>query len=424
MPATAPTPIFAETGTLPWLTRKHGPFEAAITVRAKRLPTGVFPLRRARYALAMHRPRLSRRHRALRRCAVGRADECRPDHPPAADHHERGAAGAFRALGHPQGGHAAASRAASPMRSMPSASPSARRWATARRTFPLADHYASEGEEWMYGRGSHEKLTDSGDWREKIVLTEHRYMLEDMRIGLSFLASVGELAGVPTPLARAFLAIGSAICGEDFMRTGRTLASARPRPSRSRRPASSCSPRASDEPRPPSPASAPAAWRAASPWCSPTPAIASTIVDVKARDAADYARVARKPSTKCAARWRRWPPSASSRRRTSTAIAARVIRRAGGRGRRALAAGRRHLRRRAGGARTSSARCWRASRRSPARRPIIASTTSTILVDDLSGAVAAPGALPQRALAQSRPFWCRWWSSRPARAPTPPSPRG
>ena len=27
--------------------------------------------------------------------------------------------------------------------------------------FPLADHYAREGEEWMYGRGSHDKLTDS-----------------------------------------------------------------------------------------------------------------------------------------------------------------------------------------------------------------------------------------------------------------------
>ena len=38
---------FAETGTLPWLTRKHGPFEVAITIRAKRLPVGVFPLTRA-----------------------------------------------------------------------------------------------------------------------------------------------------------------------------------------------------------------------------------------------------------------------------------------------------------------------------------------------------------------------------------------
>ena len=31
---------FAETGTLPWLARKHGPHEVAITIRAKRLPTG------------------------------------------------------------------------------------------------------------------------------------------------------------------------------------------------------------------------------------------------------------------------------------------------------------------------------------------------------------------------------------------------
>src|SRR5262249_29997262 len=42
---------FAETGTLPWLTRKHGPFEVAITIRAKRLPVGVFPLRDAKRAL-------------------------------------------------------------------------------------------------------------------------------------------------------------------------------------------------------------------------------------------------------------------------------------------------------------------------------------------------------------------------------------
>jgi opine dehydrogenase len=91
--------------------------------------------------------------------------------------------------------------------------------------FPLAHHYASEGEQWMYGRGSHDRLTDSGDWRERIVLREHRYMREDLRLGLSFLVSAAELVGVATPLAKAFLAIGSAICGEDFVATGRTLAS-------------------------------------------------------------------------------------------------------------------------------------------------------------------------------------------------------
>jgi opine dehydrogenase len=38
------------------------------------------------------------------------------------------------------------------------------------------------------------------------------------------LASVGRLAEVATPLTAAFLTIGSAICGEDFRGTGRTLA--------------------------------------------------------------------------------------------------------------------------------------------------------------------------------------------------------
>jgi len=49
-------------------------------------------------------------------------------------------------------------------------------------------------------------------------------MREDVALGLSFLASAGELAGVSTPITAAFLTIGAAICGEDFTRTGRTLA--------------------------------------------------------------------------------------------------------------------------------------------------------------------------------------------------------
>jgi opine dehydrogenase len=57
------------------------------------------------------------------------------------------------------------------------------------------------------------------------VLTEHRYMREDLRLGLSFLVSVAELAGVATPLANSFLALGGSICGEDFLRGGRTLQS-------------------------------------------------------------------------------------------------------------------------------------------------------------------------------------------------------
>ena len=75
----------------------------------------------------------------------------------------------------------------------------------------------------MYGRGAHERLTDSGDWREHIVLTEHRYMVEDTHLGLSLLVSLGRWLGVPTPIAAAFLAIGSAITARDLYREGRTL---------------------------------------------------------------------------------------------------------------------------------------------------------------------------------------------------------
>src|SRR3954464_1654806 len=89
--------------------------------------------------------------------------------------------------------------------------------------FPLADHYRSDGDEWMYGRRVHKKLTDSQDWREHIALTEHRYMREDVEQGLAFLVSVCERAGVACPVARGLLALGSAVLGRDLRATGRTL---------------------------------------------------------------------------------------------------------------------------------------------------------------------------------------------------------
>jgi len=213
---------YAETGTLPWLTRKHGPFEPAITVRARRLPTGVFPLAHKEHALGV-----------IRRAFSDVIEDCGDAlsaalmnagpiiHPPLIvmnagalqhferwDIHKEGTQPAVRRVTDALDGERIVVREALGYRAP---------------HFPLANHYAPDGEEWMYGRGSHDRLTDSGDWRERIVLTEHRYMLEDTRMGLSFLISVSALAGVASPLARAFLAVGSAICGEDFMTSGRTL---------------------------------------------------------------------------------------------------------------------------------------------------------------------------------------------------------
>jgi opine dehydrogenase len=214
---------FAETGTLPWLTRKHGAFEVAITIRAKRLPVGVFPLDRADRALDV----ISRAFPgAIEPCGdvlSGALMNAGPiihsplilmnagpiEHFERWDIHKEGTQPSIRRVTDALDAERIAARVA---------------LGYGPPHFPLAHHYAEAGEVWMYGRGSHERLTDSGDWRERIALTEHRYMREDLRFGLSFLVSVAELAGVAAPLAKAFLAIGAAICGEDFGKKGRTLA--------------------------------------------------------------------------------------------------------------------------------------------------------------------------------------------------------
>lgn len=210
---------FAETGTLPWLARKQGPYEVRISGRGVRLPTGVFPLSARDHALE-----------TIGRAFPGAIEFCGDVlsgalmnagpiiHPPLIvmnagpiEHFERWDI-------HKEGTQAAIRRVTDKLDAERMAVREAFGYGAPH--FPLADHYAKRA--WMYEAEAHDTLTDSGDWRERVVLTQHRYMLEDTRIGLSFLASMAELAGVPTPLARAFLAIGSAIVGEDFMQTGRT----------------------------------------------------------------------------------------------------------------------------------------------------------------------------------------------------------
>jgi opine dehydrogenase len=215
---------FAETGTLPWLTRKHGPFEVAITIRAKRLPVGVFPEQAADHALDVIGGAFPGVIEPCGDALSGALMNAGPIiHPPLIimnagpiehferwDIHKEGTQASIRGVTDKLDAERIAVREA---------------FGYGAPHFPLAHHYAAEGEQWMYGRGSHDRLTDSGDWREQLVLTEHRYMQEDLRLGLSFLISVAQLAGLATPLAKAFLAIGGAICAKDFLKEGRTLAS-------------------------------------------------------------------------------------------------------------------------------------------------------------------------------------------------------
>jgi opine dehydrogenase len=66
-------------------------------------------------------------------------------------------------------------------------------------------------------------VVKSGNWREPIDLTSHRYMREDIAIGLAFLASVADWAHVPAPVAHGLLSLGGAVCGETFDDGPRTL---------------------------------------------------------------------------------------------------------------------------------------------------------------------------------------------------------
>jgi opine dehydrogenase len=215
--------VFAETGTLPWLTRRHGPDTAAITARATRLPTGVFPARRSAQALAVVReafPAIEPVEDALSAALMNAGPVIHPplilmnagplEHFERWDIHNEGTQPSIRRVTDALDGERIAAR-----RALGYAAPH----------FPLADHYRADGDEWMYGRRVHKKLTDSKDWRERIVLTEHRYMREDVEHGLAFLVSVCEWAGVPCPVASGLLALGSAVLGRDLRATGRTLES-------------------------------------------------------------------------------------------------------------------------------------------------------------------------------------------------------
>ncbi len=211
---------FAETGTLPWLTRKHGEGVAAITARATRLPTGVFPSRDSEKVLGLLKKifPVEPVEDALSAALMNAGPIIHPplilmnagplEHFERWDIHNEGTQPSIRRVTDALDAERIAVREHLGYRAP---------------HFPLADHYRPDGDEWMYGRRVHQKLTDSRDWRERIVLAEHRYMREDVEHGLAFLVSVCEWAGVPCPVARGLLALGSAVLGRDLRAADRTL---------------------------------------------------------------------------------------------------------------------------------------------------------------------------------------------------------
>jgi opine dehydrogenase len=210
--------VWAETGTLPYLARKHGEREVNVTVRAVRLPTGVYPAHDAARAIEVIR----RAYPSVHPCGdalSGALMNAGPViHPPLMvmnaaplqhferwDIHNEGTQPAVRAVTDALDRERIAVR-------------EALGWGAPH--YPLADHYAND--RWMYG-DAHRQLVKSGDWREHIDLHTHRYITEDTELGLAFLASAARYAGVDAPVAHGLLAIVGGFLGRDLRQGPRTL---------------------------------------------------------------------------------------------------------------------------------------------------------------------------------------------------------
>ena len=212
---------FAETGTLPYLARKQSPSHVRISVYATRLPTGVLPARdteRALAVIASAYPAVEPLKDVLDGALMNAGPIIHPplilmnagplEHFDAWDIHNEGTQASIRRVTDALDQERIALR-----RALGYGAPH----------FPLADHYDDARDEWMYGNASHQRLTDSGDWRETIDLKTHRYMREDTILGLEFLVSLAARAGVAMPIAAGMLAIARAILGTDTPAPARTL---------------------------------------------------------------------------------------------------------------------------------------------------------------------------------------------------------
>lgn len=209
---------WAETGTLPYLARKHGEREVNVTIRAIRLPTGVYPQRSQARAIEVIRKAYPAVHGCGDALSGALMNAGPVIHPPLMvmnaaplqhferwDIHNEGTQRAVRDVTDRLDRERIAVREA---------------FGYGGPHYPLADHY--DNDQWMYG-DAHKQLVDSGDWRENIDLYSHRYITEDTETGLAFLASAARYAGVDAPIAHGLLAIVGGFLGRDLRKGPRSF---------------------------------------------------------------------------------------------------------------------------------------------------------------------------------------------------------
>jgi opine dehydrogenase len=210
----------AETATLPYLTRKSGPAAVRVAVRATNLPVGVFPAARTGEALA----RIAALYGAARPCVdvldAALANAGPVIHPPLVllnagaidggrfDVHVAGTTPTVRRLIDAVDAERVAAREG---------------WGYRPPHYELATYYddarAGEG---FYGAGARARVAESGIFDEALGLG-HRYVTEDVALGLALFESAARTAGVDTPAISGLLQVFGVLLGRRLGGDGRAL---------------------------------------------------------------------------------------------------------------------------------------------------------------------------------------------------------
>ena len=214
-----PGTIVAETATLPYGARQSGEDSVATALHAAHLPTGVYPARETERALELIKLVYSQAKPVEDVLSAALLNSNGSLHAPLVILNvgpiDRGPYDI-----HVEGTTAAVKRVIE--------STDAERIALRERLgygpphWPLMDFYRDA--DWFYGPGAFTGVQRTSVWREQLPF-DHRYITEDVAIGLALWASLGRSVGMPTPMTDAFLALASAINQADYARTGRTLES-------------------------------------------------------------------------------------------------------------------------------------------------------------------------------------------------------
>lgn len=212
---------YAEPGTLPYLTRKTGPTDVEISGRGVHLPVGVFPAERTEETVAVVRrmfPGVLPVEDALSVALLNVGPIIHSvlvllntgaiEHFGSWDIHNEGTTSSVKKVILAHDDERIAVREA---------------LGYAPPHYPMRHHYdPQDGEEWMYGRRGHTDLVESEKWRETLSF-RHRYIQEDVHVNLALFASIGDLAGVETPIADSLLNLAAAITDQAHITAGRTL---------------------------------------------------------------------------------------------------------------------------------------------------------------------------------------------------------